>query len=100
MATPSEPKLLKTIETFTGDVNYCSFSPSESTIVTASGEGTVYLFDANNGQQLASSPLSAHNTRYYVNICEFSPDGKMLVTAGSDHAVKIWDAATWKEIGK
>lgn len=95
-----EPKLLKQIEASSGDINYCTFSPSGSTVASAGGEGLVRLWSASDGAELACSPLRGHSERFYVNVCEFSPDGSLLATAGSDSSVKLWDANTWGEIGE
>ena len=95
-----EPKLLKQIEASSGDINYCSFSPSGTTLASASGEGQVRLWRVDSGTEMDGSPLKGHSDRFYVNVCEFSPDGALLATAGSDNSVKIWDANTWKEKGE
>ena len=95
-----EPKFLKQIEASSGDINYCSFSPSGKTLASAGGDGLVRLWMASDGSELNSSPLRGHCERFYVNVCEFSPDGALLATAGSDNSVKLWDTNTWREIGK
>lgn len=95
-----EPKLLKQTEASSGDINYCSFSPSGAILASASGEGQVRLWRVDNGSELEGSPLRGHCERFYVNVCEFSPDGALLATAGSDNTVRLWDANTWKEKGE
>ena len=95
-----EPKLLKQIEASSGDINYCSFSPSGQTVASASGEGLVRVWNSGDGCELPCSPLRGHSERFYVNVCEFSPDGALLATAGSDCSVKLWDTNTWRESGE
>ncbi|PSB07241.1 hypothetical protein C7B76_28320, partial [filamentous cyanobacterium CCP2] len=68
-----------------------NFSPDSTTLVTASADRTIKLWNVQTGQQLnviqeATSVMSVG----------FSPDGKTLVSGGADCAVKLWDAQTGK----
>ena len=69
------------------------FSPDGKRIVTASGDKTARIWDAETYQQIAV--LKGHEDA--VSSAAFSPDGKRIVTASADTA-KIWDAKTYAAI--
>ena len=95
-----EPRLLKSIEASDGDVNYCSYSPSGTTIATASANGLINLWNAKDGSELSRSPLKGgHSDKFYVNSCVFSPSGNVLVTVSSDHSIIVWDMNNFSKIG-
>ncbi len=65
-----------------------AFNPDGSRIVTASGDGTVKLWDANNGTDVLT--LKGHTDA--VRTAFFSPDGDRIVSGSDDGTVRIWDA--------
>ena len=65
-----------------------AFSPDGERVVTASGDGTARIWDAESGAQLAT--LRGHEG--CVNSAAFSPDGERVVTASDDGTARIWDA--------
>jgi hypothetical protein len=70
-------------------VNDLTFNPDGSLLVSATSDGTVWLWDTTTGTLRAS--LKAHNdTVFHV---AFSPDGSLFASAGADKTV-IWDTAT------
>lgn len=76
-----------------GDVNHVEFAPDSLSIVTASDDGMVRLFDARSGKKIAQLDLKG-----VVRLARFSPDsGKILAVAGGQ--VSVWDAASLKRIG-
>ncbi|MEH2321845.1 nSTAND1 domain-containing NTPase, partial [Nostoc sp.] len=75
-------------------VNSVAFSPDGKTIVSASDDKTVKLWDAATGKEI--STLKGHSDA--VISVAFSPDGKTIASASRDKTVKLWDAATGKEI--
>jgi len=74
-------------------VNSCDVSPDGRTVVSASSDGELKVWDAANGRELRS--LRGH--RASVETCAFSPDGRQVVSGGRTGEVKLWDAATGAE---
>jgi hypothetical protein len=77
-----------------GPVLGCAFAPDGKTFVSASGDGTLKLWDAATGKELRT--FTGHKA--YVRGCAFSPDGTRLVSASDDQTLKLWDAAGGKEL--
>ncbi len=57
-------------------------------VATASGDGTIKIWDAESGRVLIS--LEGHGRS--VNSVAWSPDGQRLASGSDDSAVKVWDA--------
>ena len=64
-----------------------AFSPDGKTLVSASRDGTVRLWEVSSGQLQAT--LEGHTNA--VTSVAFSPDGKTLVSASRDGTVRLWD---------
>ena len=64
------------------------FSPDGLKIITASGDHTAALWNANDNQLLFSLPHDAA-----VQAAVFSPDGQRAVTADSDGLARVWRVA-------
>ncbi|HEX9077538.1 MAG TPA: WD40 repeat domain-containing protein [Anaerolineae bacterium] len=75
---------------YSGPVYSVAFDPTGQRIVTASGDGTARIWDANTGAQLLV--LRGHKGQVFKAV--FSPDGKQVATAGGDRTVRLWDAST------
>jgi WD40 repeat protein len=69
----------------TSTVFSVNFSPDGKTIATASGDGTIKLWNL-NGKELQT--LKGGN--YGVYSVRFSPDGNTLVSGNGDNTVKLW----------
>lgn len=65
-------------------------TPDRTAFAAACKDGTVQLFDFENGKQIAS--LTAHEGG--VDSLAFSPDGSLLITGGRDNLIHVWDWRT------
>jgi len=77
-----------------GPVTACAFSPDGKTILSASRDNTLKLWNARNGKEIRS--FSGHMDPIFG--CAFSPDGKIVISASADTTLKLWDAGDGKEI--
>jgi hypothetical protein len=68
-----------------------AYSPDGERILTISNDGTVRVWDAESGKELA-----VLDKQQDYNSAVFSPDGKRIVTASFN--ASIWDATTGKEL--
>ena len=88
-----DPALIRTLSGHTSYVWGCAFSPSGSFIVSASGDGTLKVWDARTGEEQRT--LCGHTAS--VRGCTFSPDGNTIVSASDDGTLKVWDVHTGEE---
>jgi WD40 repeat protein len=77
-------------------VNCVAISPDSQTLVSASADCTVKIWDLNTGRQIRS--LEEHLDS--VNCIAISPDGQTLVSGSSDKTIQIWNLHTGKQIRK
>jgi WD40 repeat protein len=85
--------LVRSLAGHTDQVHGCAVSPDGAWIVSASGDGTLKIWDAATGSERAT--LTGHTGN--VHACAVSPDGTWIVSASWDGALKIWDAASGRE---
>jgi WD40 repeat protein len=84
----AERKPQQTIEK-KGWIRSVALTPDNSRFAAAMEDGSVILFDSENGKELKS--FKAHEAAVYD--VEFSPDGATLATCSTDKLAKLWD---WK----
>ncbi len=80
---------LLTLPGHTGAVTSVAFSPSGQTLVSASTDKSIRLWNAASGQ-LLRPPMSGDSDT--VSSVAFTPNGKRIVSGSFDRAILIWDA--------
>ncbi|MCA9945165.1 MAG: protein kinase, partial [Anaerolineales bacterium] len=70
------------------------FTPDGRSILTASEDGTVRLWNAQTGEEFRR--FIGHEAN--VNNANVSSDGRLIVSASSDGTARIWDIATGAEL--
>jgi hypothetical protein len=85
-----------TLEGHSGEVRSACFSPDGAKIVSASGDGTVRVWNAATGE----CELTLEEHRGAVRSACFSPDGAKIVSASDDHTVRVWNALTPEQAAK
>ena len=96
---------VKIITGHPGGVAGVAFSPDGHRLASAGADNTVWLWNADTGQQIGS-PLTA--PAYYVGqygdtggatSVAFSPDGHRLASGSGDNTIRLWNADTGQQIG-
>lgn len=80
-------KLLKTLTGHKGWVNQVRFSPDGQTLVSASEDQTIKLWNIKTGNLVRT--LSGHQQR--VTSVVFSPDGQTIASGSGDRTVRLWN---------
>jgi len=87
------PALVRTLSGHADDVNGCAVSADGATIVSASLDQTLKVWDGRSGAERLT--LSGHEG--WVNGCAVSADGATIVSASSDQTLKVWDGRSGAE---
>jgi len=88
-----DPALIRTLSGHTGYVWGCAINPEGDTIVSASADGTLKLWELRTGEERRT--LRGHTAA--VRGCAISPAGDTIVSASDDATLKVWDARTGEE---
>ncbi|KAH7335048.1 WD40-repeat-containing domain protein [Rhizoctonia solani] len=72
-------------------VNTLTISPDGSRIVSGHKSGTIHIYDAQTGAEVAE-PIRAHTQS--VESVTFSPTGSHIASGSADHTICIWDSYT------
>jgi WD40 repeat protein len=89
-----------TLGTHDQDIRGVVFSRVGGRLASASGDGTVKLWDAtrlSEKQEPRIKPIPARVPGPSLNVA-FSPDGERLATGGEKNLVKVWDVRTGNEV--
>ncbi len=87
--------LIRTLRGHIKPVTACAFSPDGRTIVSASDDGNLRLWDPSSGQTLHIMETHTHG----VLSCAFSPDGKIIACTTFEGLLLLWDAQTGQSKG-
>jgi sugar lactone lactonase YvrE len=82
-----------TLKGHTEMVKSVAFSPDGQSLVSASHDETVKVWDLRRGREMLT--LKGHHGP--VSSVAFSPDGQRVAAAGHQLPVKVWDARTGQE---
>jgi WD40 repeat protein len=66
----------------------CAFAPDGNTLLSASFDNTLKLWDTQSGDCIRT--LEGHQNS--VLACAFAPDGNTLLSASDDKTLKLWNA--------
>ncbi|MGA2483770.1 MAG: WD40 repeat domain-containing protein [Candidatus Acidiferrales bacterium] len=76
-------------------VNWVSFNPGGTEVVTGDEDGWVLLWELKVG---VHARRIGHHDGGSVNTVVFSPDGTLIASGGADATVKLWDLASGKVV--
>lgn len=80
-----------------GPITAIDMSGGEEWVASASGDGTLKIWDAGSGNEVRS--IAAPAEQGWFSSLTFSPDGAVLVTGTLSGEVEFWNAATGERIG-
>ncbi|XP_050590838.1 WD repeat, SAM and U-box domain-containing protein 1-like isoform X2 [Bombus affinis] len=76
-------------------INHVEFSPCGRMLASCSLDGTVIIWNTENGSQAKSSFV---NSGSGIRVCRWSPDGTKIATAGDDERTTLWDVNNMEEL--
>jgi hypothetical protein len=84
---------VRRLEGHRGSVTCVLFARDGQRLLTASGDGTIRLWDAASGQE--RKRIEGHGN--WVRSVVLSADGRRLLSGGDDGKVRLWDLASGRE---
>ncbi len=94
ITTSETSSVATTINGHSSFINYLIISPDGQTLVSASADKTIKVWDLANCKEIRT--LTGHSS--FVNYLVISPDGQTLASASADKTIKLWNLATGNEI--
>jgi eukaryotic-like serine/threonine-protein kinase len=91
---PSPSMLLCTYRGHSHWVFAVAWSPDGTSLASASGDGTVQIWNATNAETISTS----HCYSFWGYAVAWSPDGTRIASAGDDKTVKVWDATAGEKL--
>lgn len=76
-------------------INHVEFSPCGRMLASCSLDGSVIIWNIENGSQAKSSFV---NSGSGIRVCRWSPDGTKIATAGDDERTTLWDVNNMEEL--
>jgi hypothetical protein len=86
-ANRASPALVRDLVGHLDVVVACAVTPDGRCVVSASGDGTLKVWDLESGRVLAT--LEGHASG--VNACAVTADGRRVISASQDQTLKVWD---------
>jgi photosystem II stability/assembly factor-like uncharacterized protein len=80
---------LRTLQEDPGVPSVVSFSPDGSRLAAGMWDGSLSLWQLQDGSVLSLSPAGSQ-----IRSVSFSPDGSLLASGAEDGSIKLWDCAT------
>ena len=87
------PALVRTLSGHAGTVNGCAVNADGATVVSASGDKTLKVWDGRSGAERFT--LKGHVRG--VTGCAVSADGATIISASGDKTLKVWDGRSGAE---
>ncbi len=88
---------LTTLEAQRDVVEAVDFSPDDKRLITASADGSVYIWDITDPVNPVSlGELFGHLGGIYT--AQYDPSGRYIVTGSTDKRIKVWDAQTFEAL--
>jgi len=87
------PALMRTLTGHADSVLGCAVSADGATIVSASEDGTLKIWDGRSGAER----LTLRGHAGVVKRCAVSADGATIVSASDDNTLKVWDGQSGAE---
>lgn len=90
----TERARLNTLDAQSDVVEAVAFSPDGKHLLTASADGTAYVWDMTNpAEPVFVDELYGHVGGIYV--AAYDPSGRYILTGSTDKTIKVWDATTF-----